>query len=290
MNDIQKRTGSEYNYQLILISLLSLAGLVVIIISARKFGHRISMPEINSQTGAGLIILTGLLTGLHCIGMCGSFIIGYTAHDTENDHSSYKSHMLFGTGKIISYTLMGALFGLAGSVFRITPLISGISISLAGFFLMLYGLNMLKIFKSLKIFHFKQPRKLTCLAKGENTISKGPFYIGLFSGLIIGCGPLQAMYVLAAGNGSITEGGKFLALFAFGTLPPLLGFGLIARLLSDKMTRNLIRASGIILIVLGAMMLNKGLSRAAAIEKSDTMMPACNCQKKIINYENGEVK
>lgn len=69
------------------------------------------------------------------------------------------------------------------------------------------------------------------------------------------------MYIMAAGNGDPWEGAKFLALFGLGTLPALIGFGMATHLLSDKMTHRFLQASGIILIVMGTMMLNKGLMK-----------------------------
>jgi len=69
------------------------------------------------------------------------------------------------------------------------------------------------------------------------------------------------MYVLAAGNGDPLQGAKILALFGLGTLPALLSFGLLTKVLSEKMTRRFLQASGIILLFIGSMMLNKGLIR-----------------------------
>jgi sulfite exporter TauE/SafE len=69
---------------------------------------------------------------------------------------------------------------------------------------------------------------------------------------------------MAAGMGDALEGAKILTLFGLGTLPALLGFGLLTRMLSNTMTRRFIHASGMILIALGAMMLNRGLTRILA--------------------------
>jgi uncharacterized protein len=246
----------------IIFSILALVGLFMIILVARKLGHQLKLPEINSRTSDGLIFVVGLLTGLHCVGMCGSFIIGYTSRDVELGRSIFRSHLLYGTGKTLSYTMFGAIFGLIGSLFHITPLISGITICLAGAFLFLYGLNMLNVFSALKAIRIKQPTIITRYVVEKKRKSKGPFFIGFFSGFILGCGPLQAMYILAAGNGEIVEGAKILALFGLGTLPALFSFGLIVRLLSNRMTQRIIKVSGIILIVLGSMMVSKGIVRS----------------------------
>jgi uncharacterized protein len=274
----------------ILLSLIALAGLALLIIISRKLGHKIVLPEVNSDLTNGMIFLVGLLTGLHCVGMCGTFIIGYTSADTTEGRSRFRSHILYGAGKTLSYALLGALFGFAGSLFRITPLISGISICIAGVFLIFYGLNMLNIFPVLKPIRIKHPKEIAGDVQEKRSQSKSPFFIGSFSGFILGCGPLQVMYVMAAGNGNAVEGAKFLTLFGLGTLPALFAFGLLARALSNRMTRNFIHASGMILIVLGSMMLNKGLLTAKADDDLKSIQPACQCQKMTGQNSGKEVK
>ncbi len=241
------------------LSLIAFAGIIVIMILSRKLWHQFSLPEIDSQLSDGMVFVVGLITGLHCIGMCGGFVINYTAKDTEQGRSSYQSHLLYGAGKTLSYAMFGAFFGFVGSIISITPFIKGMSAILAGLFLIVFGLNMLNIFAPLKRFRFKQPVAMARYAIEKRRQSKSPFFIGFFSGFILGCGPLQAMYVLAAGNSDPVQGAKILALFGLGTLPALLGFGLLTRILSEKMTRRFLQASGIILIFIGSMMLNKGL-------------------------------
>jgi hypothetical protein len=83
--------------------------------------------------------------------------------------------------------------------------------------------------------------------------------IGLLNGLMIACGPLQAIYVMAAGTGSMIEGAKLLLIFGLGTLPVMLGFGYFASFISSKMTHKILKASGAIVIILGLLMLNNGL-------------------------------
>lgn len=208
-----------------------------------------------------MIFVVGLITGLHCIGMCGIFVISYTVKDVEHERSPYLSHLLYGVGKTLSYAMFGAAFGFLGSLISITPFISGMSILLAGTFLILFGLNMLNVFAVLRRVRIKQPEAMIRYAIKKRRKARSPFFIGFFSGFLLGCGPLQAMYIMAAGNADPIEGAKFLALFGLGTLPALLSFGMVAHLLSEKMTHRFLQASGIILIVMGTMMLNKGLMK-----------------------------
>ncbi|GAW84881.1 hypothetical protein bplSymb_SCF00113P025 [Bathymodiolus platifrons methanotrophic gill symbiont] len=243
------------------LSILALIGIVLLMVFSRKLWHQFSVPDISSQLSYGMIFVVGLITGLHCIGMCGSFVIGYTVKDAEHGRSAYLSHILYGTGKTLSYAMFGAIFGFIGSVVSITPFISGVSILLAGIFLIIFGLNTLNVFAVLKKVRFKQAEAMARYANRKRRNSRSPFFIGFFSGFLLGCGPLQAMYIMAAGNGDPVEGAKFLAAFGLGTLPALLGFGMATRWLSGTMTRRITQISGIILLVMGTMMLNKGLMK-----------------------------
>jgi len=83
--------------------------------------------------------------------------------------------------------------------------------------------------------------------------------IGLLNGLMIACGPLQAIYIMAAGTGSMLEGAKLLFIFALGTLPVMLGFGYFASFVSSKLTHKILKISGAVVIILGLIMLNNGL-------------------------------
>lgn len=77
---------------------------------------------------------------------------------------------------------------------------------------------------------------------------------------MIACGPLQAMYIMAAGTGSVIEGGKLLLIFALGTLPAMIGFSYLSNKMSAKFSYRMLKASGFIVIVLGLIMINRALA------------------------------
>ena len=241
--------------------LLTVIGLAAIMLLMRKWSHQFTLPDLNSSLSNGMILFVGLITGLHCISMCGCFVISYSAKNIEQQRSNWPAHLLYGFGKTLSYALFGALFGLLGSIISITPFIRGITNIAAGGFLMLFGLNMLGLFSVLKHIRIKQPKSVAHFAMERRRQSRSPFFIGFFSGFLLGCGPLQAMYVLAAGSSDPIIGAKILTLFGLGTLPALFSFGYLARLLSAAATHRFFQLSGVILIFVGTMMFNMGLIR-----------------------------
>jgi len=108
------------------------------------------MPTLDKQIGYGLLSLVGFLTSFHCVGMCGPLIVGYTAKQATNGHKSYSSHLLYGLGKTLSYTVIGGLFGTFGSVISFTPHTQGMVGMAAGVFLVLFGLPILNVFPAMR--------------------------------------------------------------------------------------------------------------------------------------------
>lgn len=239
---------------------LALLGIGFILWLDSWFMDHAGMPELTGDVNYGLLILVGFLTSFHCVGMCGPLILGYAAKNAKAGHTSHAAHLLYGLGKTISYTLIGALFGAFGSIVAFTPYTQGAVGMAAGLFLMLFGLHMLEVFPTLSHFQFKTPAFVMRFVGKEYRKHSNPFAIGLLNGLMIICGPLQAMYVLAAATGSWSQGAAVLLFFGIGTLPLLLGFGFLTSLLSGNLTPKLLKASGVIVMALGVIMLNRGLS------------------------------
>ena len=74
------------------------------------------------------------------------------------------------------------------------------------------------------------------------------------------CGPLQTMQVYALGTGSFLAGALSMFLFSLGTVPLLLGFGAISSLLSAKFNRRMLKASAVLVMALGLVMLMRGMN------------------------------
>ncbi len=248
----------------ILFSLLGLVIIALLVFAARRYGHALAMPELDGHMSDTLVLMVGVITGFHCVGMCGGFVLTYVNAALEEGRSPYLAHLFYGVGKTISYTMFGALFGLLGSLVSFTPLIRGVTAIIAGLFLLGFGLNMLGFFGWFRRVRLKQPKALEQLVEPARRRSRHPLLIGFFTGFIFACGPLQAMYVMAAGTASPWEGAKVMFLFGVGTLPALLGFGLFAGFLSGRMLQNFFKISGVLVISLGLIMVAKGVQKSDA--------------------------
>ncbi len=244
----------------VFIALLTLSGIFFILWLDTWFSNSLDLPRLSRDMGYSLLLLVGFLSSFHCVGMCGPLIFGYATKNAAKGQPLHSAHLLYGIGKTLSYTLIGALFGLFGSIIAFTPTAQGLVGMAAGVFLILFGLHMLEWFPVLNHFQLRVPRFVMRFIGTEYRRHSNPFIIGLLNGLMIICGPLQAMYIMAAGSGSGMEGARILFFFGIGTLPLLLGFGFLTSLFSKTLTPKLLKVSGVIVMALGAVMLNRGLT------------------------------
>jgi sulfite exporter TauE/SafE/plastocyanin domain-containing protein/copper chaperone CopZ len=228
------------------------------------------LPAVSQSMGYGLIFVVGLLTSLHCIAMCGGIVLsqGIKREDGERQPVSDSQltrftagllpSLLYNGGRVVSYTIIGGAVGALGSLFSLSTALKGAMPIVAGAFMLFLGVRMLGIFPWLSRLRIRFPG----LGVGKVRAAasrRGPFVIGLLNGLMP-CGPLQTMQVYALGTGSFFAGALSMFLFSLGTVPLLLGFGAISALLSAKFNRRMLKASGVLVMVLGLVMFTRGMS------------------------------
>ncbi|MFH0936116.1 MAG: sulfite exporter TauE/SafE family protein [Candidatus Woesearchaeota archaeon] len=260
--------NKKSNFDFVIFTILGIIILLGIYLIAKNLG--IQVPEINENISLSLILIVGLLTGFHCVGMCGGFVASYTTKNAMNGHKNFKQHLVYGTSKLASYTIIGAIFGLIGSLFVFSNTLKSAIAILAGIFMIFFALSMLGL-NFFRKFQFN-PKFLTRISmKQYKGYYKGPLTTGLLNGLMIACGPLQAMYLYAAATGSITKGALSLFVFGLGTLPVMLGFGSVATLISKNATKKILKASAVIVLILGLIMLNRGLILSGSNYNFDTI-------------------
>ena len=203
------------------------------------------IPTIDSSITYGMLVITGFLTSIHCISMCGA--INLLAVINSDNKKSMKRPFFYNLGRVLSYTIIGGIAGLIGSVLTINNTITGIMILLASIIMFLMALNMLGIVK------FNLP-----VLKKIPSKSRNPFIIGLLNGLMP-CGPLQAMQVYALATGSFITGALSMFLFGIGTVPLMLFVGVIFGVLKGKWKILLNKIAAILILLLSLVMFNRAL-------------------------------
>lgn len=220
------------------------------------------IPEVNQSMGYGVLFAVGLLTSLHCLAMCGglnlSQCIAYKEGRAGGKAASLKPSLLYNGGRVISYTIVGGIVGALGSVVSFSGVAKGIIAMVAGIFMVIMGLNMLNVFPWLRKLNPRMP-KFFGKKLYDNQGQYGPFYVGLLNGLMP-CGPLQAMQLYALGTSSAVTGALSMLIFSLGTVPLMFGLGAISSLLSNKFTHKMLKVSGVLVMVLGFVMLSRGMA------------------------------
>ncbi len=258
----QSDTSDKFGWIMLIVSLALLAFILYYFVLRHLTMPEMSVQDLGSNASIFLLFAAGLLAGFHCVSMCGAFVLSYTTKNAQNGHKGYKQHLVYGGSKVISYAVIGGIFGLIGGFIAFSTGLRGVVAILAGVFMIFYALSMfgLKFFRKFQFnpkFLTNMTSKAQSKAKGPY---KGPFITGLLNGLFIACGPLQAMYLYAAGTGSVVSGATALAAFGLGTLPVMIGFGSLATVISHNTTKKILKFSAIIVLALGLIMLNRGLT------------------------------
>ena len=221
------------------------------------------IPQVNQNMGYGILFVVGMVTSLHCVAMCGginlSQCVSYKYAKGETSKvSKLKPSLMYNFGRVISYTIIGGAVGALGSVVSFSGAAKGLVAIISGIFMMIMGLNMLNIFPWLRKLNPRMP-KIFGNKIHNNDGKHGPFYVGLLNGLMP-CGPLQAMQLYALGTGSFSAGALSMFLFSMGTVPLMFGFGAISSFLSSKFTHKMLKVSAVLVLVLGFVMVNRGLA------------------------------
>lgn len=230
---------------------LLIAGVIIAIAAGVRliFGYNIfnAIPAVDSTLSYGMLFVTGLLTSIHCISMCGA--IGIFASSESNSVQSFRRPLLYNAGRVISYTVIGGIIGLFGSVFSINMTLRGVIILAAAVFMLLMALSMTGLFS------FRLPRFFTVRTNGKKLSA---LVIGLLNGLMP-CGPLQAMQIYALSTGSPWRGALSMALFALGTVPLMLISGAALNLSKGKVKIVIGKIAAVLMVILSVSMVNRGL-------------------------------
>jgi sulfite exporter TauE/SafE/plastocyanin domain-containing protein/copper chaperone CopZ len=204
-----------------------------------------------------VLFIVGVLTSLHCVGMCGGIMLSQSlSKESRNRYEAIQPALLYNIGRVISYTILGGLIGALGSVFSLSIAAKAAVQIFAGVFMIIMGLNMAG-FSAFRKFQIRLPQ-FACKAKSR---SGSPLIVGLLNGLMP-CGPLQTMQLFALGTGSAAKGALAMFVFSIGTVPLMLTFGALSGLLSKGYTQKILKFSGVLIIVLGLIMGNRGLALA----------------------------
>jgi hypothetical protein len=207
---------------------------------------------------AGFIL--GLLGSLHCLGMCGPIALALPLNQTTKA-SFILSRFLYNFGRVISYSLMGLVFGLLGDRLKLIGLQQFVSVG-AGIIILVYA-----------IFPQKSETLILSIPFMKNILGKinkiiAPLfkeksvYALLKIGILNGFLPCGFVYVGIAGaisTGSPLNGMLFMMLFGFGTIPLMFTVTLFSSVINLKARLKLRKIVPAFVVVLAILFILRGL-------------------------------
>jgi sulfite exporter TauE/SafE len=208
---------------------------------------------------------TGLLGAGHCIGMCGG-LVGALSLSATGRRGGWSFHLLYNAGRLVTYTLIGALVGWLGSALAYTDRFHTITRTLlvaSDLFIILVGFGTAGLFAGLNIARLDFPGPLRAMTKAVQRLHQlPPALAALPLGLLFGflpCGYLYAVAITAAQSADVTTGALMLLAFGIGTVPALLLFGTATQWLGTRARLWMLRIAGLLVAGMGAINLLRHL-------------------------------
>ncbi|HQA75441.1 sulfite exporter TauE/SafE family protein [Flavobacterium sp.] len=204
--------------------------------------------------------LFGLISSLHCIGMCGPIAMMLPV-DHKNPSRKALQILTYHLGRISAYAMLGLAFGLLGRGLYLAGLQQQISIAV--------GLMMIIIAivpeKKLAQYNFSKPI-YKVISKLKSSLGKqfkkktldAMFSIGFLNGLLP-CGLVYAALFGALAMQNVTLGITYMVLYGLGTIPMMSLVVYASGFISFKWRNQLQRVIPIITVLLGIAFIIRGL-------------------------------
>ncbi len=223
-------------------------------------------------------LILGLAGSLHCIGMCGpiAFVLPV---DRSSKAKLFFQTFLYHFGRLISYAVIGVLFGFIGKGLYLAGFQQRLSI-LTGCIMILLVLIPASIFNK---YNFSKPL-YKFIAQIKNQLgfylkkksNKALFFIGFFNGFLP-CGLVYMALIGAISSGEIVNGGLYMVIFGLGTIPLMTIAILIGNFLNLSIRAKIQKVIPVFVIIIGILFILRGLGLGIPyISPSDAKLQISN--------------
>jgi len=235
-------------------------------------------------------LVLGLAGSFHCIGMCGpiAFVLPV---DRSSKSRLFFQIFLYHFGRLISYSIIGLLFGFIGKGLYLAGFQQRLSI-LMGVIMIVLVIVPVSIFNK---FNFSKPlyriigkvkQKLgVYLNKKSN---KSIFSIGFFNGFLP-CGLVYMALIGSISAGSAFQGSLYMILFGIGTIPMMTGAVLLGNFVNLRIRAKIQKVIPVLVVIIGLMFILRGLGLGIPyISPSDAKLQISNNPADCITIEKNE--
>ncbi|WP_028978264.1 sulfite exporter TauE/SafE family protein [Sporocytophaga myxococcoides] len=221
--------------------------------------------------------IIGLVSSLHCLGMCGPLAFALPVRTTNKWNKLFK-YLLYNFGRILTYALFGLVSGLIGKGFAVVGLQKVLSVSSG----ILIIMTIIFIYNPIKIDLFSQlTNSINQKVKAgfqkyfQNSSFTSLFILGVLNGLLP-CGVVYITLLSAIATGDSISGAIYMMLFGLGTMPMMLAVGLTGNVLREKLKPVFFKIIPLIGCIVGAMLIMRGLN--TTISPKGAVRSCCHSQ------------
>lgn len=205
--------------------------------------------------------IVGLVGSAHCAGMCGPIALALPLK-SDNWFTRVSGGLIYNLGRIITYMLLGAIFGLLGKGLHMAgfQLWASVVIGILMIALVMVSLIFKKMPSLNNVFESYSARLLSGF---RNMFRTGGTFSLLGIGLLNGILPCGLVYVAMAGainTGDVVSAMMYMVLFGAGTIPVMLAVSMAGTMISLKFRVFVHKLSPYVIVLLGVLFILRGLS------------------------------
>ena len=205
-------------------------------------------------------LLFGLISSLHCIGMCGPIAMMLPV-DQHNLAKKALQILIYHLGRLSAYASLGLVFGLLGRGFFMAGIQQQLSI-VVGILIITIALVPERVFMK---YNFSKPvyRAISKVKSslGQQFKRKSPdalFTIGLLNGFLP-CGLVYAALFGAIAMQNIALSVTYMLLYGLGTIPLMSAVVYVSHFISLPLRSQLQRILPVVTVCIGVLFIIRGL-------------------------------
>jgi len=239
-----------------------------------------ALVNVGSKSSLPAFFVFGLLAGVSsCAALVGGIVLSMSKQWL--DIYSYKNstwqklspHLMFNTGRLISYGLFGALLGIIGSQLKISLTFTSLLIMAVSLIMIFLALQMLGV-KTFQKFQFGAPKFISRYIADEKNFTGQwmPFILGALT-FLLPCGFTITAQGLALLSGNAWQGAVIMLFFALGTAPTLLLIGLSSVKFSSqpRLSYQFSKVAGFLILFFALFNINSQLNLLGFASFSDLL-------------------
>ncbi len=225
-------------------------------------------------------ITLGFLGSFHCVGMCGPIALVLPLNQ-QSYFTKFFGVLLYNIGRMFTYALFGALFGLVGQSFVIAGYQQGLSITLGIVIVTMVIMpasiaNRFKITASIYSVIGNIKKKLGSLFQQKTYSSL--FFIGTLNG-ILPCGLVYLGIAGAIATGNGIQGSIFMAMFGFGTFPAMILLSFLGNTISISFRSKIRKVMPVFVACMGLLLILRGLNLGIPYVSPEMSATKVECHK-----------